>query len=132
MKKLISYFALATTSLLSLLPLLAKAQEAENLYFGTEFIGEIQTGGYLGTRDIRAVIAGIINVIMGFLGIIAVIIILIGGFMWMTAGGNEEKVGKAKKMIMSGIIGLVIVIAAFAIARFVVTQITGITQETTY
>lgn len=82
----------------------------------------------LGTRDIRETIASLIGVIMGFLGILAVVIILLGGFMWMTAGGNEEKVGKAKKLIVSGIIGLVIVLAAYAIATFVVSSIYTATQ----
>jgi hypothetical protein len=50
-----------------------------------------------------------------------------GGFIWMTAGGNEEKVGKAKKMLVAGIIGLIIVVAAYAIARFAVGSIINAT-----
>jgi uncharacterized membrane protein len=53
-------------------------------------------------------------------GIIAVVIILAGGFKWMTAGGNEDKVGEARKMIISGVIGLAIIMSAFAIAQFVI------------
>lgn len=74
-------------------------------------------------EDPRIVIAGIINVILGFLGILAVIIILLGGFKWMTAGGNEEKVEEAKKLIISGAIGLVIIISAWAIATFIIDAI---------
>ena len=77
----------------------------------------------LGSRDIRAVITDIINVLLGFLGIIAVVIILLGGFKWMTAGGNEDKVAEAKKLIGAGIIGLIVILAAYAIATFVVTQL---------
>ena len=51
----------------------------------------------LGNKDPRAMVASVINVLLSFLGIIAVVIILIGGFKWMTAGGNEEKTGEAKK-----------------------------------
>ncbi|MDO8592206.1 MAG: hypothetical protein Q7R92_00365, partial [bacterium] len=50
----------------------------------------------LGDRDPREIIAQVINVILGFLGIIAVVIILLGGFKWMTAGGGEDKVAEAK------------------------------------
>lgn len=75
------------------------------------------------TAELKGTIAKIINIILGFLGIIAVIIILAGGFKWMTAGGNEDKVGEARKMIVQGVIGLVIVFAAWAIASFVVTQL---------
>lgn len=68
-------------------------------------------------------IAKIIRVAMGLLGIVAVVIILIGGFTWMTAGGNEEKVAEAKKWIFSGIIGLAIILSAFAIASYVITNL---------
>ena len=79
------------------------------------------------TQDLPTTIARLINVIMGFLGIIAVIIILIGGFTWMTAGGDENKVGKARKMIFAGIIGLAIILSAFAIARFVISSLLSAT-----
>ena len=65
-------------------------------------------------------VANIINILLGFLGVIAVIIIIVAGFQWMTAGGNEEKIAGAKKMLGAAIIGLVIILAAYAIAQFVV------------
>jgi len=77
----------------------------------------------LGTQDVRTTIANVIRAFMGLLGIVAVVIILLGGFKWMTAGGSEEKVGEAKKLIISGIIGLVIILSAYAIATFVVGSI---------
>jgi hypothetical protein len=39
--------------------------------------------------------------------------------MWMTAGGNTEQVGKAKNLITSAIIGLVIVFASYALTSFI-------------
>ncbi len=77
----------------------------------------------LAERDPRDIAASVIRIILGFLGIIAVIIILLGGFKWMTAGGNEDKVGEAKKLITAGIIGLVIILAAFGIATFVLSSL---------
>ena len=84
-----------------------------------------QTG--LGGQDVRTTIAYIIRVAMGLLGIVAVVIILIGGFTWMTAGGNDEQVGKAKKWIFSGIIGLAIILSAYALASFVLGSLTNAT-----
>ncbi len=81
----------------------------------------------LASTDIRITVAKIIRTAMGLLGIVAVVIILIGGFTWMTAGGNEEKVGEAKKWIFSGIIGLAIILSAFAIASFVISSLIGAT-----
>ena len=81
----------------------------------------------LGTGDLEDVAGQIIRAALGFLGIIAVVIILIGGFKWMTAGGNEDKVQEAKKLIIAGIIGLAIILSAYAIASFVIDQLVGAT-----
>ncbi|MCX7779210.1 MAG: hypothetical protein N2259_03155 [Patescibacteria group bacterium] len=73
--------------------------------------------------DLPGLVFSIIRYILGFLGVVAVVVIIIGGFMWMTAAGNEEKVAKAKKVLVQGLIGLVIVMLAFAIATFVMSMI---------
>src|SRR3989339_1193051 len=72
-------------------------------------------------------IARIIYILLGFLGVLAVILVLWGGFKWMTAAGDEAKIGEAKKLMGAGVIGLVIILAAFAIASFVVNQLTDAT-----
>ena len=76
----------------------------------------------LGTADLEETVISIVQWALGFLGLVAVIMILIGGFQWMTAGGNEEKVASAKKIISAAVIGLIIVLLAWAIVIFVVTQ----------
>ena len=90
---------------------------------------DFSTDTGLGQRDPRAIVASVIRVILGFLGIVAVIIILLGGFKWMTAGGNEDKVAEARKLIVSGIIGLVIIMAAFGIAQFVINSLMKATNN---
>ncbi|HBV57882.1 MAG TPA: hypothetical protein DEB73_01275 [Candidatus Magasanikbacteria bacterium] len=82
----------------------------------------------LGEKDVRTTVASIINVALGLLGIVAVVIILIGGFEWMTAGGNEEKTGEARNRIFAGIIGLAIILSAYAIAQFVIKSLTTATS----
>ncbi|MBI5230527.1 MAG: hypothetical protein HY981_04495 [Candidatus Magasanikbacteria bacterium] len=81
----------------------------------------------LGQKDIRVTVGNIINVALGLLGIVAVVIILIGGFEWMTAGGNEDKTGEAKKRIIAGVIGLAIILSAYAIAKFVINSLVSAT-----
>ena len=81
----------------------------------------------LGTTDVRTTVSKIINVFLGLLGIVAVVIVLMGGFTWMTAGGNEEKVTKAKDMIIAGVIGLAIILAAYAIAGFAINSLVNAT-----
>jgi len=80
------------------------------------------------TSDVKGSIANIINIVLGFLGIVAVIIILAGGFKWMTAGGNEDKVSESRQMIIQGVIGLVVIFAAWAIASFVISSLQSATS----
>jgi len=101
----------------------AQALTADELFGGDDTGAEFASTAGLGEADLVDTIAQIIRVALGFLGVIAVVIILLGGFKWMTAGGNDEKVKEAKKLIFSGIIGLVIIIAAYAIASFVIDSI---------
>ena len=97
--------------------------------------GQLEAGDLLGTDfgdatglgqgDLTTTIGSLIRVALGFLGVVAVVIILLGGFKWMTAGGSDEKVGEAKKLIIAGIIGLAIILSAYAIASFVISSIVG-------
>jgi heme/copper-type cytochrome/quinol oxidase subunit 2 len=82
----------------------------------------------LSAQDPRVLVARIINTAMLFLGIIAVVIVLLGGFKWMTAAGNEDKVSEAKKLMGAGVIGLVIILAAWGIASFVLNSLINATQ----
>ena len=91
-------------------------------------IGYAEATG-LGTKDVRETVASILRVAMGLLGIVAVVIVLIGGFTWMTAGGNEEKVGEAKKWIFAGVIGLAIILSAFALSTFVINSLVSATSD---
>jgi len=117
-KKIIVTTVMVMVLALVAMPMIAGASSnAEELFDTTN----AQFG--LGNRDLKDSIQSIIQVLMGFLGIVAVIIILWGGFIWMTAMGDEEKVGKAKKLIIAGIVGIVIILAAFAIAQFVISKI---------
>lgn len=122
-KQIYTGLASAATVAAVALPMAVLAQgSTAPLDFGDTGIGY---GAYTGLsgQDLRITIANIIRTAMGLLGIIAVLIVLYGGFKWMTAAGSEEKVGEAKKIITSGIIGLIIIISAYAIASFVVTNL---------
>ena len=81
----------------------------------------------LGEKDPRVIIANVIQVILGFLGIVAVVMIVLAGFKWMTAGGNQTGVDEARKLLMSAVIGLVIILGAYGIANFVINALMGAT-----
>ena len=84
-----------------------------------------QTAG-VGDASLLDVIGRIINIFLGLLGVILLIILIYAGFLWMTAGGDDTKVAKAKLYIRNAIIGLVIIAAAWAIVYFVFQALLGI------
>ena len=120
MMKLKQIFAvLATMSMMAPSLVMAQTPEITPSDLGIQY--GAATG--LGNKDIRVTIASIIKTAMGLLGIVAVVIILIGGFKWMTAGGNDEQVGEAKGWIFSGVIGLAIILSAYALATYVINSL---------
>ena len=120
MNKLKSKLAMVLVAVFALGALLAPAVSlAQGDTFGIQKVST-GLGDTLGHKGLIDTITGIIKIGLSLLGIIAVVIILAGGFKWMTAGGNEDKVGEARKMIISGVIGLAIIMSAFAIANFVI------------
>lgn len=88
---------------------------------------ELEGNVNLGNRPLIQTIGQLINVLLGFLGVIAVIGIVWGGFMTMTAAGDEEKSGKGKKVLAAGVIGLLIILSAFAIASYVINNLSAAT-----
>jgi amino acid transporter len=65
-------------------------------------------------------IGTIIQIALSFLGVVFLLLMIYGGYLWMMAQGNDEQVEKAKNLITAAIIGLVIVISAYAISYFVI------------
>ncbi len=70
-------------------------------------------------------LAGILNTVYLVAGMIAVLIIVIAGFFYVTANGDANQVTKAKNTILYAIIGLAVVMFAFVITQFVISRIAG-------
>jgi cysteine-rich repeat protein len=83
----------------------------------------------LSSTDPRIIVTRIINVALGLVGIVLVVLVLYAGFLWMTSGGEADKVEKAKKILINALIGLAIVLSAWAITRFVIERLLSATQE---
>lgn len=128
MKKISKHLiAFAILALLVLPVVASKALAATpevNSTFGIDYVDN-GLNGSLGTAntDPRLIISQIINVLLGFLGVLAVGIILFGGFKWMTAAGNEDKVEEAKKVLSAGVIGLLIVLSSWALATYAINAL---------
>ncbi len=81
-----------------------------------------------GESDIGAIVGRIIEASFGILGLVFLIIIVYSGFLWATSAGDPKKVGKARGMIINGVIGLAIAISAYSITHFVVKGIEEATK----
>lgn len=78
-----------------------------------------------GQTDPRIIIARVIRAAMGVLGTIFFVLTIYAGFLWMTAGGEEDKITKAKKLLYDGVIGLAIILTAYSITWFVIRVVLG-------
>lgn len=70
-------------------------------------------------RSLDQIIISNISFVLGLVGVIFLILIIYGGIMWMTAAGKEETVTKAKNIISNSLIGLIVVMTAYAISFFI-------------
>lgn len=112
----------ATVSVVLLfLPLVALAYE-----FDPGGIIAKTTG--LPTKSPKEIAIAYIQISLGFLALITVLLIIIGGTNWMLAGGNEEKILKAKSLLRNAIIGLAIVLASWVLVRGIFIWLGGILE----
>lgn len=103
-----------------LLPRIASAQI--NLEDETQF-PKAETLGLKEYTTAAGIATPIFNAVLGLAGIIALAIMIYGGYRWMTAMGNEETVSEAKRILSAGTIGLVIILISWSIVYFVVKAI---------
>lgn len=66
-----------------------------------------------GETSLKGLILTIVDYFLGFLGLLAVIMVIYGGVTYVSSAGNDEAVGKAKKIIMYALIGIVIIMLSF-------------------
>ena len=76
-------------------------------------------------NTVERMISKVITTALTFVGVVFLILAIYAGYNWMTAQGDEEKVTKAKDTLTAAIIGLVIVIAAYAISWYIINAIGG-------
>lgn len=117
-------------SLLAFAPVPAQAQVDinQNLCTGASLNvsapGDCNPGGEAEQR-VNSIISTVINIFSIVVGVVAVIMIIIGGLKYITSGGDSGNVSGAKNTILYAIVGLVIVALAQIIVRFVLSRVTG-------
>jgi len=103
--------------------LLAQATAASNTVLQGLGIAGNQAG-YSNSESLAVIVARLINALLAATGIVLVCILVYAGFLYLTAGGDQDKVKGAKRMILNSIIGIVIMTASYAISLFVIQSLT--------
>lgn len=68
------------------------------------------------SRQVEDIVGTVIYSVLTLLGVIFIVLIIYGGFLWMTAGGNDQEVTKAKKIIKNAAIGLVVIVLSYSLS----------------
>jgi ABC-type multidrug transport system permease subunit len=130
-KKFIKSFFVLLFFIFFFSPLSLEAQVNPNQSEQTTGVSrDSQTGaffresGYSGASA-NSIIGSIIKTVLSLLGIVFLVLMIFSGYQWMTAGGNEDQVTQAKSRIKNAIIGVVVVIMAYAITAFVFKSLPG-------
>ena len=95
-----------------------------NLQF-TDNPGQCNVAQTDATGQINHIIHTIVNLLSAVVGVVAVIMIIVGGFRYITSGGNDTSVTSAKNTILYAIIGLVVVALAQVLVRFTLSKLTS-------
>ena len=125
MKKIIKHiFVFVCLMAILALPLIVSASNGN---LPSDYLNKAASGGpgapyenmALGSNDLASIVGTVIQAFLGLLGVIFLVYMLYAGYNWMIAQGEEEKVEKAKDTIKRAVIGLIIVIGAYAISLWV-------------
>lgn len=78
----------------------------------------------LGTTNAAVIVGRIIGILIGFVGGIALLVFIYGGFQWLTALGNPEKIKKGRDIMLWAVLGMAIMFGSYIVARFIIVAIT--------
>jgi hypothetical protein len=112
------------TSIALMMATMVPAVNAQGFISSTDNPSAVSTATG-GQGSFRQLALTIVNFFLTFLGLIAVVMIIYGGFLYVTAAGNQEKIESAKKIIMYAVIGIVVILLSFAIVNTILSAGTG-------
>lgn len=106
-------------------------QEEENTSF-VDFQGDYSppeaegyAEGITQTSSAREFVVNVTNFVLSFLGLAAVVVIIYGGFLYVTAGGESEKADKGKKSVMYAVMGIIVVLISYALVNTIIQGAAG-------
>ena len=72
------------------------------------------------SRTVTQMAGSVFNLVLGFLGVVFLVLVIYGGFTWMTAGGNQDKIKHGRDLVTWAAIGLIVILFAFLIVNYVI------------
>jgi len=102
-------------------PILASPGGSYNFKTQSGLNATANAAGYKGslqTESLEFRISSIITAVLSIIGILFLILLIYGGYIWMMAGGNEEEVKRATQILTEAVIGLIVVLSAYSISWF--------------
>lgn len=118
MKKILAFCLTLSLSLVLCLPTVS-AQLLNDTAGLSSMTETVRKTANFSDMPIENIIASVIKLILGFLAVIFIILLITAGFKWMMAQGNEEQVTQSIATIRAAIIGLIVILASYAITYFV-------------
>jgi len=125
-KKILSFFILIFLFSLFLFPLLSRAESPIVL---NKELGNFRDGAGLGKADLGEVIGKVVKGALGIFGLVCLVIFIMAGFQWMNSGGHKEKIAGAQKSMGAAILGMIIIVAAYAAVHFITQALSTVTQH---
>ena len=123
-QKIVSKLKYYFPVLFLLIPFFAYAQSTVSNGLQTSGLQSIfGTGGLNSSQSLSDLVANVIRILLIFAGVIAIVFVIIGGYQYVVSGGNEETAEKGKKTLINAIIGIVVIVLAYAIINVIVNLV---------
>lgn len=125
-QKLVKFFKFVAVTAVMLAPTMAFGyNEVQNGIQTSGLSGLFGTGGLTSSQSLPELIANVIRIMLLFAGAIAVVFVIIGGYQYLTSGGNEESAEKGQKTLTNAVIGVIIVVLAYVIINVIVNLVSS-------
>lgn len=110
-------------------PILGGGSETRPFSAKSIFANVYQTDNADLNSTLPGAIGSVISMVLAFTGLVLLVIMVYAGVLWLTAGGNEDQVSKAKQLIKNAIIGMAIALSAFVLTNFIVSSLIGVLNQ---
>jgi len=129
LKKIIILGSIVIVFALAIFVIPIQPVSAELNFWGGEVDPNIGQSAFadFGNNDPRIIVGRLVQIFLALLGVIAVVLIIYGGWLYMSAQGEPDKIEKAKKLLANVAIGLLIILSAFAITTFFISRLLNAT-----